>query len=137
MTDILSEPHYGMRAIDVKAVDAGTGPRHTTLSQQRSKTIMRSKFASGRLAIVLAALLSTAACFSAVAAEWKPDKKVVEVVVPNAPGGGNDRVVRLVIKIAQEQRLVDAVMNVVNKPGAGIVMGMNYLNQHPGDANYV
>jgi putative tricarboxylic transport membrane protein len=28
-------------------------------------------------------------------------------------------------------------MNVINKPGAGIIMGMNYLNQHPGDANFI
>ena len=98
---------------------------------------MRSKSSGGWLAAILFGPLLTAACSDAVSAEWKPDKRVVEVVVPNAPGGGNDRIVRLVIKIAQEQRLVDAVMNVVNKPGSGIVMGMNYLNQHPGDANYI
>ena len=74
---------------------------------------------------------------AAAAADWKPDKRVVEVVVPNAPGGGNDRLVRLLIKVCQENRLVEPVMNVVNKPGAGIVMGLTYLNQHPGDANYI
>ncbi len=85
--------------------------------------------------VFLASLV--AAWGSAVAADWKPDKRVVEVVVPNAPGGGNDRIVRLVIKIAQENRLVEPVMNVVNKPGAGILLGMNYLNQHAGDGNYI
>ena len=39
-----------------------------------------------------------AACMPAHAAEWKPAKRV-EVVVPNAPGGGNDRLVRLVLKM--------------------------------------
>ena len=73
---------------------------------------------------------------SAAGTDWKPGKRV-EIVVPNAPGGGNDRIVRLIIKIGQENRLVDAVMNVVNKPGAGVVLGLNYLNQHPGDGDYI
>src|SRR5262245_13777236 len=97
---------------------------------------MRSHFSSW-LARILIWPLCTVAYGSAAAAEWKPDKRVVEIVVPNAPGGGNDRIVRLIIKIAQEQRLVEPIMNVINKPGAGIVMGMNYLNTHPGDANYI
>jgi putative tricarboxylic transport membrane protein len=87
--------------------------------------------------MILSGALLALAFGSAVAADWKPDKRVVEFVVPNAPGGGNDRIVRLIIKIAQEQRLVEPPVNVINKPGAGIVMGMNYLNAHPGDANYI
>jgi len=86
--------------------------------------------------IVIGSLIA-ALCGPAAAADWKPDKRVVEVVIPNAPGGGNDRIMRLVVKIAQEQKLVEPPMNIVHKPGAGVVMGMNYLNQHPGDANYI
>ena len=67
------------------------------------------------------------ACMSVQAAEWKPSKRI-EVVVPNAPGGGNDRLVRLVLKIAQEQKLIEPVVNVIHKPGAGVVMGLTYLN---------
>ena len=85
----------------------------------------------------LCAVILLAAGSVAVAADWKPDRRVVEVVVPNAPGGGNDRLVRLLIKICQERHLVEPVVNVVNKPGAGIVMGLTYLNQHPGDGNYI
>jgi putative tricarboxylic transport membrane protein len=83
------------------------------------------------------AVLAAVACGPAAAADWKPDKRAVEVVIPNAPGGGNDRIMRLVVKIAQEQKLVDVPMNIIHKPGAGVVMGMNYLNQHPGDASYI
>ena len=85
---------------------------------------------------LVAAVFALHAGGHAEAADWKPDKRV-EVVVPNVPGGGNDRIVRLLIKISQESRLVDAIMNVVNKPGAGVVMGLTYLNQHPGDGNYI
>lgn len=72
----------------------------------------------------------------ATAAEWKPDK-AVEIIVPNAPGGGNDRIARLVQKVMQENRWVESPLNVVNKPGAGIVIGMNYLNQRPPDGHSI
>lgn len=71
-----------------------------------------------------------------LAADWVPQKRI-EFVVPNAPGGGNDRIVRLVLKIAQEQKLVEPVVNVVHKPGAGVVMGLTYLNQFSGDAHHL
>jgi putative tricarboxylic transport membrane protein len=63
--------------------------------------------------------------------------KRVEVIVPNAPGGGNDRLVRLLLKIAQEQKLVEPMVNVVHKPGAGVVMGLTYLNQFAGDGHHI
>src|SRR5689334_22563180 len=70
------------------------------------------------------------------AADWAPDKRI-ELVVPNAPGGGNDRIARLVQHTAQEKRFIDPVMTITNKPGAGQVIGINYLNQHPGDGHYI
>ena len=85
------------------------------------------------------ALIALAAALCAVpsfAADWKPDKRI-EFVVPNAAGGGNDRIGRLVQHIAQEKRFVDPVMTITNKPGAGQVIGINYLNQHAGDGHYV
>jgi putative tricarboxylic transport membrane protein len=87
---------------------------------------------SGLLVLVVA----LGACLSAHAGEWKPAKRI-EVVVPNAPGGGNDRLVRLVLKIAQEQKLIEPVVNVIHKPGAGVVMGLTYLNQFAGDGHHV
>ena len=82
-------------------------------------------------------LMTMLACCAMVqAADWKPTRRI-EVVVPNAPGGGNDRLVRLVLKIAQEQRLIEPVVNVIHKPGAGVVMGLNYLNQFAGDGHHL
>lgn len=91
---------------------------------------MKSWFFRALVAAVLAP------CAPAWAAEWKPVKRV-ELIVPNAPGGGNDRLARLLIKIAQEQKLIDPVVNVINKPGAGVVMGLTYLNQFAGDGHHV
>lgn len=87
-----------------------------------------------RRSVLFVALLVL--CGAAPAADWKPVKRI-EVVVPNAPGGGNDRIIRLVLKIAQEQKLIEPVVNVLHKPGAGVVMGLTYLNQFPGDGHHV
>jgi putative tricarboxylic transport membrane protein len=68
---------------------------------------------------------------------WKPDRNV-EIVVPSAPGGSNDKTARTVERIIQEKRLLaGTTLTVVNKPGGGNMMTMNYLIQHPGDAHYV
>ena len=80
--------------------------------------------------------LAMLACGSAFAADWRPDKRI-EIVVPNAPGGGNDRIARLIQRIGQERKLVEPVMTIVNKPGAGVVMGLTYLNTHAGDGHYI
>ena len=36
---------------------------------------------------------------------WRPEKQV-EIILPTAPGGGNDAVARLMQKMLQEQKLV-------------------------------
>ncbi len=83
-----------------------------------------------------ASCIALSAAYTAHAADWKPDKRI-ELVVPNAPGGGNDRIGRIVQRIAQEKRFVDPVMTITNKPGAGQVIGIGYINQHPGDGHYI
>ncbi len=86
--------------------------------------------------LIVNLMIALGVSLPAQAAEWKPAKRV-EVVVPNAPGGGNDRLIRLVLKIAQEQKLIEPVVNVIHKPGAGVVMGLTYLNQFAGDGHHV
>ena len=70
----------------------------------------------------------------AAAAEWKPDNPV-EFIATNAPGGGSDRILRLMQKLFQDQPGMPPV-NVVNKPGGGSSIAYNYLNQHPGNGHY-
>ncbi len=68
----------------------------------------------------------------AQAAAWKPNNPV-EIVVPNAPGGGNDAVGRLLQRIWQEKKLVVTPSMVVNKTGGGGTVALNYLAQKPND----
>jgi putative tricarboxylic transport membrane protein len=76
----------------------------------------------------------TALVASAVCAQpaWKPEKQV-EIVLPTAPGGGNDAVARLLAKVLQDQKLVTTPVLVVNKPGGNQALSVTYLAQHPGD----
>jgi putative tricarboxylic transport membrane protein len=67
---------------------------------------------------------------------WKPEK-TVELIALNAPGGGSDRVSRIMTSVLRERRQVDVPITVVNKPGAGGSVAAVYLNQHSGDAHYV
>ena len=67
------------------------------------------------------------------AAEWKPAAPV-EIVVPNAPGGGNDAVGRLMQRIWQERKLTPVPGVVVNKTGGGGTVALNYLVQKANDA---
>lgn len=67
---------------------------------------------------------------------WKPEKQV-EIILPTAPGGGNDAVARLMAKTLQEQKLVTVPILVMNKPGGNQALSVTYLAQHPGDPHYL
>ena len=67
---------------------------------------------------------------------WQPSKNI-EIVVPSAPGGSNDKTARSIERVIQDKRLLNATLTVVNKPGGGNAMTMNYLNLHMGDAHYL
>ena len=85
-------------------------------------------------ALLALAVLAPAPCAAQTA--WKPGKPV-EIVLGVSPGGGIDRMARLLQKIMQERRLVDVPLNVVNKPGGGGAIAQAHLQQRPGDAHYL
>ncbi len=89
-------------------------------------------------AVVLLALTAALAVHAAHAAEpsWKPEK-AVELIATNAPGGGADRILRIMAKVMQQRRDITVPVTVVNKPGGGGSVSYAYLNQHPGDGHYV
>jgi putative tricarboxylic transport membrane protein len=78
------------------------------------------------------------ACFGYAQAQptWKPEKQV-EIILPTAPGGGNDAVARLMAKMLQDQKLVTTPILVVNKPGGNQALSVAYLAQHPNDPHYL
>lgn len=83
-------------------------------------------------------LVSAAAAASAYAAApgWTPEKPV-EFIVPDSPGGGQDRTVRIMQKLLLDNGLVTTPINIVNKPGGRGNLAYTYLNQFPRDGHYL
>ena len=88
-----------------------------------------------RLAASLAACGALFAATCAAQPAWKPDR-TVEIVVGSAPGGGNDRTGRTMLKIWQENKWLENA-TVVNKVGGGGSLAYVYTNQTPGDGHRI
>lgn len=87
-------------------------------------------------AMSLAAVALAFTTANVAAQAWTPTRPV-EIVVPSAPGGSNDKTARTVERILQEKKLVPTSVVINNKPGAGNMLTMNYIAQHNGDAHYL
>lgn len=71
----------------------------------------------------------------AQAQAWKPDK-AVEIIATNAPGGGSDRIIRIMLNVLQERKdLFPVPMAINNKPGGGSAVAFAYLNNFAGDGH--
>jgi len=100
-------------------------------------TPISNRAATGWRIALLAALPAIAAPLAIAAAPaWKPEK-AVEIIAVNAPGGGSDRIVRIMAKVLEERRQIGVPIAVVNKPGGGGSVAYAYLNLRPGDGHHV
>ena len=92
---------------------------------------------STALVAIILALLNTARDAQAqlAGAAWKPAGNV-EFVVGAGAGGENDRIARAIQRALTKERLVE-LMTVLNRPGAGQIIAMNYLAGKKGDANAI
>lgn len=57
----------------------------------------------------------------------------IEIVVPYAPGGGTDIMVRQIVKVLEEQKLVSVPVTVANRTGGSGVVGKSYAINRPAD----
>jgi putative tricarboxylic transport membrane protein len=81
-------------------------------------------------------LILSVAALPATAQIWSPQKNV-EIVVPNPPGGSNDKTARTVERIWTLNKMLPGTLTVVNKSGAGGTLAYLYAQQHPGDAHFL
>lgn len=88
-----------------------------------------------RCARILALLLAML-CGGVTAQTWTPQKNV-EIVVPNPPGGSNDKTARTVERIWTLNKSIPSTLAVVNKSGAGGSLAYLYTQQHASDAHYL
>src|SRR3569833_575845 len=71
----------------------------------------------------------------AIADTWAP-KRPVEVVVPSAPGGGQDLAARTLQGVMEQLKVSPKPIIVSNKPGGGGTVSIAYINTHEGDGQY-
>ncbi|MBI3069086.1 MAG: tripartite tricarboxylate transporter substrate binding protein [Betaproteobacteria bacterium] len=93
-------------------------------------------FITGRLALLLVAAAATAVDGYGAAPPWKPEKPV-EFIVPDSPGGGQDRTVRFIQKFMQDGGVLTTPVNIVNRPGGSGNLAYTYLSQFTGDGHYL
>ncbi len=68
-----------------------------------------------------------------VLAQAKYPSRMVEVVVPYAPGGGTDNLMRMITGIIDENKWSPVPMNVNNRAGGSGAVGFSYLINKKGD----
>ena len=89
------------------------------------------------LALIMAGFLLAAGGAGPTAAQAKYPGKMVEVVVPYAPGGGTDNLMRMITGIMDENRLSPVAINVNNRAGGSGAVGYTYLIGKKGDSHVV
>jgi putative tricarboxylic transport membrane protein len=73
----------------------------------------------------------------AALAQAKYPARMVEVVVPYAPGGGTDNLMRMITGIIDENKWSPVPMNVNNRAGGSGAVGFSYLINKKGDSHVV
>jgi len=94
--------------------------------------LTRRAFATQSAAFLAAAGLPTRA-----AAQGKYPSRPIEVVVPFAPGGGTDNLMRTIVGIIDENKWSPVPINVNNRAGGSGAIGYTYLLNKKGDPHVV
>ncbi len=89
--------------------------------------------AAVRAALVVAVAITGAGLALQAAAQAKYPTKQIEVVVPYAPGGGTDNLMRMIVGIIDENKWSPVPINVVNRSGGSGAVGYTYLLSKKGD----
>src|SRR3954464_12686591 len=76
-------------------------------------------------------------CASPAFAQARYPQRPVEVVVPFAPGGGTDNMMRMITGIIDENKWSPVPMTVNNRPGGSGTIGFMYLISKKGDSHVI
>jgi putative tricarboxylic transport membrane protein len=90
-----------------------------------------------RAAAALALLGVLAAVPAAAVAQGKYPSRAIEIVVPYAPGGGTDNLMRMIVGIIDENKWSPVPLNVVNKAGGSGAVGYSYLVSKKGNPHVI
>jgi putative tricarboxylic transport membrane protein len=98
-----------------------------------SKSLAIPRFVVGCL--LMLPMIAFTASSAESASDWKPTE-TVQIVVASAAGSSPDRDARMIQKIFQEKKLVDANIVVQAIPGGGGAVGWTTLNRQAGNGHY-
>ena len=85
--------------------------------------------------LIVGAVLAAASVVAVAQAKYP--QRTVEVVVPYAPGGGTDNLMRMITGIMDENKWSPVPLNVVNRAGGSGAVGFNYVINKKGDAHTI
>lgn len=74
-------------------------------------------------------------CHPVYSVEKAFPSKTIEFIVATGPGGGGDRLMRMIKSIMIKHGLVKVPITVINKPGGAGIVGFNYLQKKKGDGH--
>jgi putative tricarboxylic transport membrane protein len=89
------------------------------------------------LATAGAGLIAAGSRPLAALAQAKYPTRPIEVVVPFAPGGGTDNLMRMITGIIDENKWSPVPINVNNRAGGSGAVGFNYLINKKGDSHVI
>jgi putative tricarboxylic transport membrane protein len=87
----------------------------------------------GRLGATVAVLVLGVALAGSATAQAKYPTRPIEIVVPYAPGGGTDNLMRMIAGIIDENKWSPVALNVVNKAGGSGAVGYSYTISKKGN----
>jgi putative tricarboxylic transport membrane protein len=92
---------------------------------------------SVRIVVVGIVALTVLAGAAVALAQAKYPTRTVEVVVPFAPGGGTDNLMRTITGIIDQNKWSPVALNVVNRAGGSGAVGYTYLINKKGDPHVI
>ena len=89
-----------------------------------------------KIAKTLVTIALACAAAAAGAQGWSPQRNV-ELVVPNPPGGSNDKTARTIERVWGANKLIVGTLSIVNRAGGGGSIAYTYVSQRAGDPHYL
>ncbi len=111
----------------------GRPERMGGLGGARSPPSSRTPKEEGMRKIVLLAVAGVLAAAAPAFAQKSYPSRPIEVIVPFAPGGGTDNLMRTIVAIIDENKWSPVPINVINRPGGSGVVGYTYVINKKGD----
>jgi putative tricarboxylic transport membrane protein len=89
-------------------------------------------FAKGLAAVVIGVMSTVASAQQ----QWSPQRNV-ELVVPNPPGGSNDKTARTIERVWAANKVLPTTMSIVNRSGGGGSIAYTHVAQQTGNPHYL